>query len=178
VTGEFWNELHRLLPDADIVLLPPEPPAPPVTADSRLVAAIRARQVREAAQATLIEAWAQLAGSVPRPATVRRTWWAAQPGGQVVQLELIAWQPDVGDPAALLAAARDVIDAASGPVDEERWARASGLRLVTTLADHTVELYGTLDPRGLTATVLGPPLALPPDLGAELTALGTETVDL
>jgi hypothetical protein len=37
-----------------------------------------------------------------------------------------------------------------------------------------VELYGTLDPPGLTVTVLSPPLAMPTDLGEDLLAAGTE----
>jgi hypothetical protein len=176
----FWTEVHRQLPAADIVLLPPEPPAPPATSDSRLVAAIRARQTREAAHATLAEAWAQLAGPVPRPATARRTWWALEPGGQLAQLELIAWSAGRPGPgvAEVLATARAAVDAAAGTVDEQRWARSGGLRLVTELAGHSVELYGTLDPPGLTATVLSPPLPLPPDLGGELTGTGTEEVPL
>jgi hypothetical protein len=171
-----WAEVHRLLPDVDIVLLPPQPPTPPPSTDSRLVAAIRARQTRDAAHATLAEAWHRLAAPVPRPATVRRIWRALEPGARVVRLEIVArydGQPDPGV-ADLLTAARATVDAAGGTVDEQRWASSDGLRLVTSLAEHTVELYGTLDPPGLTATVLSPPLAMPTDLGEDLLAAGTE----
>jgi hypothetical protein len=63
-------------------------------------------------------------------------------------------------------------------VDEHCWASSGGLRLVTDLAEHAVELYGTLHPPGLTLTVLSPPVALPGDLGADLIAAGTEEVPL
>jgi hypothetical protein len=177
----FWAEVRRRLPDADIVLLPPEAPdPPPATADSRLVATIRARQIREAAHATLAAAWSRLATTVPRPATVRRIWRSLEPGPRVVRLEVVArydGQPDPGV-AAVLTAARATVEAGGGTVDEQRWASADGLRLVTDLAEHAVELYGTLDPPGLTATVLSPPLAVPPDLGQDLIAAATEEAPL
>ena len=72
-----------------------------------------------------------------------------------------------GDPVALEYA-----------VGKLRLLAGDGLRLVTELAEHGVELYGTLDPPGLTATVLSPPLAVPADLGQELLATGTEEVPL
>jgi hypothetical protein len=176
----YWTELRRLLPDADLVLLPPPPPAPPPTGESRLVAAIRARHARDAAHAALAEAWAQLAPTVPRPATVRRTWRAAGPNGELVRLEVVARHAGPPGPGAadVLAAARATVEAAGGAVDEDRWARSAGLRLVTDLAEHTVELYATLDPPGLTATVLGPPLAVPADLAHDLLATGTADAPL
>lgn len=176
----FWAEARRLLPDADMVVLPPPPPAPPATSDSRLVGTIRARQTRDAAHATLAEAWSRLAATVPRPATVRRTWRSVAPDARVVRLEVIARHDGEADPGIgdVLAVARAAVQAGGGTVDEQRWIASGGRWLVTRLAEHTVELYGTSDPAGLTATVLSPPLAVPPALGNDLIAAGTEGVPL
>jgi hypothetical protein len=172
--------VHRLLPDADIVQLPPPAPAPPPTTESRLVAAIRARWTSEAAHATLAEAWSRLAATVPRPATVRRTWRAVEPGARAIRLELVARYAGVPDPsvADVLTVARAAVEAGGGTVDEPRWAGSGGRWLVAGLAEHAVELYATVTPPGLTATLLSPPLAVPADLGNDLLATGTEQVPL
>jgi hypothetical protein len=176
----FWAEVRRLLPDVDTVLLPPQSPAPAPTADSRLVGTIRARQTRQVAHAVLAEAWSRLAATVPRPATARRTWRSVQPAGRAQRLEVVARHDGEPEPSVtdVLTVARATVDAGGGQVDEQRWADSGGLRLVTELAGHTVELYGTLAPPGLTATVLSPPLAVPPDLAQDLLGTGTEAVPL
>jgi hypothetical protein len=176
----YWAEVRRLLTDADLVLLPAPPPAPPPTRESRLIAAIRARQTRDAAHATLALAWTRLAPTLPRPATVRRTWRAAGPDGGLIRLELVARHdgpagPDAADP---LTAARSTVETSGGSIDEDLWVRSAGLRLVTDLAGHIVELYATRHPPGLTATVLAPPLAVPADLAHDLLTTGTADAPL
>jgi hypothetical protein len=175
----FWDEVRRLLPDVDVVLLPPEVATAPAV-ESRFVASIRARRARDEVQAVLAAAWTRLAAEVPAPATARRTWRAVEPHGGAVRVELTARHP--GRPSAgareLLAAARAVVEAAGGVVDERRWADADGLRLVTGLDGCGVELYAVLTPPALTLTVIGPPIAVPEELGRELMAAGPEDVPL
>jgi hypothetical protein len=178
-TDPFWDEVHRLLPDVDLVLLPPQTEPPPAT-DSRFVAAIRARRTRDGAHAVLAGTWRRLLAGVPEPATVRRLWLAVEPSGRAVRVELVArhaGRPDAGA-RHLLAAARAEVEAAGGSVAERRWADADGLRLVTAVDGCGVDLYAVLTPPALTLTVLGPPVGVPEDLGRELAAAGPEDVPL
>ena len=175
----FWDEVHRLLPDVDLVLLPPESESPPA-ADSRFVAAIRARRARDEAHAVLVVGWRRLLAGVPAPVTARRLWLAVRPSGRVVRVELVArhaGRPDAGA-RELLAAARTEVEGAGGTVDERRWADAGGLRLVTTVDGCGVDLFAVLTPPALTLTVVGPPVVVPDDLGRELMAAGPEDVPL
>jgi hypothetical protein len=175
--GPFWDEVHRLLPDVDLVLLPPETVSPPV-ADSRFVATIRARSARDGTHEVMTLAWRRLLAGVPGPATARRLWLAVEPSGRAIRVELVArhaGRPDAGA-WELLAAARAEVESAGGTVDERRWADADGLRLVTTVDGCGVDLFAVLTPPVITLTVLGPPVAVPEDLGRELMAATPEDV--
>lgn len=176
MTDPFWSEVARLLPDADLVLLPPEDSPGHASNDSRLIGAVRARLVRDEAHRAFVTAWQELAPGEPPPETIRRTWRSLQPDGQLVQLELVARKP--GWPAVgireLLAAARTHQLAADRSVDERRWADSDGLRLVTGIEGHNAELYAALTPPAITLTVLATPAPVPVELGRELVAIGTE----
>jgi hypothetical protein len=171
VTEPFWAEVRRLLPDVDVVLLPPERPAPERTGESRLVGTVRARWVVGTAHSTLRTAWDRLLPGLPRPATVRRAWQVSRPPAAertaVLRLALTAAHAlDAAAAAAALADARVLVEAAGGAVDDQRWTASGGLRLVTALSAHVLELTGT--EHALTATLLSPPLPVPADLGTEM----------
>jgi hypothetical protein len=193
VTDPFWAEVTRLLPDVDVVLLPNGEPAQSASSDSRFVAAIRARRARDEAHQALAALWARLLPSLPLPPTCRRAWRAASDNGELIRVELIARHSaardadvgyvDAGQQRAgpngvreTLAAARAEQVAAGVAVDERRWVDAGGLRLVTEVAGHAVELYGVLSPATLTVTVLSPPVQVPVALGRQLVAGTAEQV--
>jgi hypothetical protein len=152
-----------------------QPPDLPAGTDSRLVAAIRARYAREAAHRTYPAEWARLLPDTPAPDTLRRRWRPVGTERAWYEVELAGWRthPDV---AGALAAARALIDAEGGTLDERRWAESDGLWLRTTVAAQPVELYGTLTPPIVTLTVRSAPIAVPDDLARDLLAAGTEQV--
>jgi hypothetical protein len=175
VSDPYWSEVARLLPDVDLVLLSDEPAAGDSN-DSRLVGAVRARQVRDEAHRVLRVAWQELAPDVPAAQSVRRTWRAVRPDAQLVQVELVARRPgSLGVEARQLLSAARAHQLASGrQVDERRWADSHGLRLLTEIDGNSVELYAVLSPPALTVTVLTAPFSVPIELGRELVAAGTE----
>jgi hypothetical protein len=173
VTDPYWEEVARLLPDADLVLLPPDDPAQP-SDDSRLIGAVRARQVRDEAHRILRITWQELLPDVPTPQLVRRVWRAARPDAALVQVELVARRPGVAEPRPVLSAARARLLTAGRVVDERRWADSAGLRLVTDVDGHRAELFGVPDPAALTLALLTPPTPVPVELGRELVAAAVE----
>jgi hypothetical protein len=178
----FWAEVRRLLPDVDIVLLPPERPPPPAARESRLVGTVRARWVVGTAHDTLRTAWDRLLPGLPRPATVRRAWQVSRPPAAeptaVLRLSLTAGHDltAAGDAAAVLADARVLVEAGGGAVDDQRWTASGGLRLVTTLSAHVLELTGT--GHAVTVALLSPPLPAPADLATEMGATPPEHAPL
>jgi hypothetical protein len=174
----FWSEVRRLLPDVDIVLIPPEPEPPPASG-SRFVTAIRARRVREDARTALGAAWTRLLPALDPPPTVLRTWRAAGDSGRLLRVELVARRPGA-PPAGVLesvAAARAELTRPGEPpwpLDERPWATADPRKLVTATAGFEIELYGARTPPALTLTVRGPALPVPPDLARDLLATATE----